>query len=410
MSDEISQTPDSLVSASFSQERWRNSFLKLVLRGGCVLGLAAAVFSIVDLVRNGQLLLAGIYEAACVLLVAITVFRLPYWLRAGIFLFLLYALGISGLLENGMRGDARLFFIFVSIMTTLLVDPRAGMAALGFCLLTISAFAPFALTGRFHLLSKVTTAGNLDLWIASSLDLLVIGAATLIGLTLLLREFWASKSRIEKVVGDLAQERYRTIFHHSPVSLWEEDISELRAEIRALKERGVEDLAQYLEKSPDFVERAVRAIRVVDVNDATLRLQGAETKEQLLGPLGRTLEPSALSAHKEQILAIVEGRRLHERESTATTLKRDLLHVLISCSIPEENDQYQHMLVNVFDISERKRAEEALRASEQKARAIFDVSFGLIGLLSPDRTVLDANRTSLDLAGIELSDVAGKSS
>ena len=57
---------------------------------------------------------------------------------------------------------------------------------------------------------------------------------------------------------------------------------------------------------------------------------------------------------------------------------------------------------------ELRESFESLEASERKARAVFDVSFGLMGLLSPDGTLLEANRTALELAGAELKDVAGK--
>jgi PAS domain S-box-containing protein len=60
------------------------------------------------------------------------------------------------------------------------------------------------------------------------------------------------------------------------------------------------------------------------------------------------------------------------------------------------------------DITDRKRAEAALRESEQKARAFFDSSFGFVGLLSPDGTVLEINKTALDFSGIGMSDVRGK--
>jgi PAS domain S-box-containing protein len=60
------------------------------------------------------------------------------------------------------------------------------------------------------------------------------------------------------------------------------------------------------------------------------------------------------------------------------------------------------------DITDRKRSEGALRESEQKARAFFDSSFGFIGLLSPDGRVVEINKTALDFAGVNMSDVEGK--
>jgi diguanylate cyclase (GGDEF)-like protein/PAS domain S-box-containing protein len=55
-----------------------------------------------------------------------------------------------------------------------------------------------------------------------------------------------------------------------------------------------------------------------------------------------------------------------------------------------------------------EEATNALRSSEQKLRAIFDQTFQFIGLLSPEGVVLAANRTALDFAGVEESDVIGR--
>jgi len=112
--------------------------------------------------------------------------------------------------------------------------------------------------------------------------------------------------------------------------------------LRALKAGGVRELASHLEKNPSFVARAVGVITVVDVNDATL--------EQRLGPLDRRLESAAQGGFRGQILAIAEGRRLNELESTALTVAGETLHIHTSCSIPDESDEHQYMLVNVFDI------------------------------------------------------------
>ncbi|MFD1730377.1 PAS domain-containing protein [Deinococcus malanensis] len=56
-------------------------------------------------------------------------------------------------------------------------------------------------------------------------------------------------------------------------------------------------------------------------------------------------------------------------------------------------------------VQERTRA---LAESERRFRSIFDSQFQLIGLLEPDGTLIEANRTALDFAGVTLEDVVGR--
>ncbi|MBV9786902.1 MAG: PAS domain S-box protein, partial [Chloroflexi bacterium] len=60
--------------------------------------------------------------------------------------------------------------------------------------------------------------------------------------------------------------------------------------------------------------------------------------------------------------------------------------------------------------SETKRAiaEAKLRASEDRLRAIYDSTYEYIGLLTPDGTLLDANRASLEFANNTREDVVGQ--
>lgn len=60
------------------------------------------------------------------------------------------------------------------------------------------------------------------------------------------------------------------------------------------------------------------------------------------------------------------------------------------------------------DISDRIQAEEALRESERRFRAIFDQTFQFIGLLKPDGTLLEANQTALVFGGISHADIIGR--
>jgi signal transduction histidine kinase len=195
---------ETVKAAIFSYRHWREKFLRLVLYAMCVIGLVAAVSSSIDMVQNGTYILAVIYMSAWVALLVLTLnHHWPYRLRAVVFLFLLYALAVSGLLENGMRGDARLFFFTMIVLAALMGNPRAGYIALTASLLTIGVVAVLVLTGKITLLSKVTPPGTPELWIVSSLTFLMMTAAILTGLTLFLSEFEAAQQRIIGVMKDV---------------------------------------------------------------------------------------------------------------------------------------------------------------------------------------------------------------
>lgn len=60
------------------------------------------------------------------------------------------------------------------------------------------------------------------------------------------------------------------------------------------------------------------------------------------------------------------------------------------------------------EILQRRKAEEALRESEKKMRALYDHTYEFIGLMTPDGVLIEANRTALEFSGIALSDVLNK--
>jgi PAS domain-containing protein len=55
-----------------------------------------------------------------------------------------------------------------------------------------------------------------------------------------------------------------------------------------------------------------------------------------------------------------------------------------------------------------KRAELAIRASNERIRKVLDALFTFVGVLSIDGTLLEANRAPLEQAGLELAEVQGK--
>ena len=188
------------------------------------------------------------------------------------------------------------------------------------------------------------------------------------------QEVLANTAELKKSKQDLqrSERKYRNIFNSSLVSLWEEDISELRAAIEALKEKGIRDFRRYFDEHPESVAEAVKLIKILDVNEATLRLYGIKKKEELPGALEKVFTAEGMSVLQEELIAIAEGKRHIEGETVGRTSRGKKLNLLIKITIPE-NEQIRHpMLVGIMDITERKRAEEALREYSERLEEMVE--------------------------------------
>ena len=152
--------------------------------------------------------------------------------------------------------------------------------------------------------------------------------------------------------------RYRTIFDSAGVSLWEEDFTVARQMVTELRARGVKDLRKYLQQHPEFVEAAIAAVKILDVNEHSLRLFGARDKAELMGSLTDIFLPETRETFLEELLLLDSGERFFESETVVQTLDGRRLHVLFSIAFPTEPSLLNHVLVSRTDITERKLAEE----------------------------------------------------
>lgn len=183
-----------------------------------------------------------------------------------------------------------------------------------------------------------------------------------------------SKIKPEDSTLRASEERLRNIFDSVPVSIWEEDFSEVRNALNDLRSQGVTDFRTYLNDHPEFVKEAAGKVKIIDVNDMTLRLYETDDKNKLLGKLTKTLIPEALPAFRDELIAIAEGETFFEGELADRTLRGKALRLWRTIVFPKETAKFSNVLVSLTDITERKRVEESLEKSEKRYRAIFQTS------------------------------------
>lgn len=165
------------------------------------------------------------------------------------------------------------------------------------------------------------------------------------------------------------------LFEHSPVSLWLEDYSGVKAFLDSLRANGITDLQDYLAANPGAVDICMAQIRVLDVNQQTLNLFRAKAKDDLLSNLNQVFRDEMRAHFQTEMLGMWNGQLFHESEGINYALDGTPLEIYLRWSIlPGYETTWDCALVSIIDISERKRAERAQAASESHALGLFEHS------------------------------------
>lgn len=155
----------------------------------------------------------------------------------------------------------------------------------------------------------------------------------------------------------LAQE----FFQQAPVSLWVEDFGQIKKLLDGLRMRGIVDFRTFLNVHRDFVDRCMREIRVIDVNDYTLRLYKADSRTQLLSRLDEVFREEMRDSFAEQLAELWDGHLSHQKEVRNCTLQGETLYIHLQLSVFEgHEDDWGMVLLALTDITARKKAETYL--------------------------------------------------
>jgi len=209
-----------------------------------------------------------------------------------------------------------------------------------------------------------------------------------------------------------SEERYRTLFAESPISLWEEDFSGIRRHFERLRALGVTDFEEHFVTHPEELADCVEAVRVVDVNRATLALYGAENRSELLAGLDRIIGEDGRSVFRRSIVELANGVGSWKSEGVNYTLNGDPIRLALQWSVaPGAEDTWSRVLVSAMDITDRTRVEHELRESEARFERAFRSTPSVMGISRrSDGTYLDVNDVFLREFGFRREEVIGRTS
>jgi len=299
------------------------------------------------------------------------------------------------------------------IASDALHDPRtAEFSDAHFIPLGIGALIDVAvrLGGDVAGIFSVEHVGPIRVWTDEDVDFV----NSVVGLVAVALE--SAKRRQAELALEHREMEYRGLFEDSPVSLFVEDFSAVKTALEALRSSGVDDLADYLAEHPEAGDEANRLIRIIDANEAAVRLHGAESKAALLSTERDGTSPASASPFlRERLLAVWRGERVLEATAADETIDGRPFHVALRWTIPPgQEESLERVLLAKTDIT-------ALVEGERRARRALDGAIEAIGRVTEARdpytaghqrrvtelSVALAERLGLEDVRVEATRVAG---
>ncbi len=190
-----------------------------------------------------------------------------------------------------------------------------------------------------------------------------------------------------------------------------EELNELRQCVAELKgfEKEIEQTRKFtkafMQNSIPVAIMTSKEGRFVDVSDAFLRFTGRQRDEVI----GRTsIECGIITAEQRGVFydELNKKGRVEDLEMEVRTKDGALRYGLFNAVIMSLNNG-KYVLTVSLDITDRKRAEDALRESKEKYRLIFQSEPNALFLteLGEKGTVIDANEASLRMYGYSLDEM-----
>lgn len=198
------------VNSENEVQYWRERIVAVALIGSALLGTGAYAVNLVITIQNQAWLWVIIYSFVYAGIIFISLTRkLPYNVRAGTLLSLLYFLGIVSALQFGSAGDARIWLIGFSILSGFFIGIRAGIGASVLSTLTLLTLG-FLMNHRWitpPLPSDITNPANFSSWLSTSLPFFALSVMTVLTLGVMLNGLNRSLQRGRQLTSDLEEDR-----------------------------------------------------------------------------------------------------------------------------------------------------------------------------------------------------------
>ena len=204
------------------------------------------------------------------------------------------------------------------------------------------------------------------------------------------------------------------LFDLAPVALAVEDFSEVKAMLDEVRGQGITDFHTFVDVHAEFVYSCMARIRVIDVNQQTLTLFGATSKDELLARLAEIFRDEMNRSFAEQLLDCWNNVLFQSRETLNHSLRGDPINLHMQWAVlPGHEADWDLVQEALTDSSARKKAESYLEflgkhdgLTKPRNRVVYDDEISRLNRRGP----FPVGVLSVDLNGLkQVNDELGHS-
>jgi PAS domain S-box-containing protein len=156
-----------------------------------------------------------------------------------------------------------------------------------------------------------------------------------------------------------SEQRYRHLFHHMPIGLWQINASDLVERFDRLRAEGVTELRPYIDQHPGLLHELSDAVKIEEVNEQMVKLLGARDASEIQEfERFRHINPDTFLSGLESRW---RGESSHQQETRIETLDGRVIDVLMTATRPGLITDAETSIMGILDITERVRAQEMLQ-------------------------------------------------
>ena len=232
----------------------------------------------------------------------------------------------------------------------------------------------------------------------------LIKSGKVYAIQMVLRDITERKA-IEKTL-KANEESYRNIFDNNPLPLAEEDWSESKELLEQEKAKGITINKEYFDENPKFFNKCISAIKVIQVNQAILDLLKYKTSDDLINNISNLFIERTLETNKNELISIANDEFTFKEETELLDSEGNLITAIVQF---KTIGNYKKVIFSVIDITERKKAEQSQKESEEKLKLFMNNLPGCVFIKNDKGKYIFLNRYFETIYGFDITKLIGKS-